>query len=103
LSTQYGNFWIHLRIRKNSGEQIKVNNGAVPGLEGHGIQVWRVAEIMFNKQLRTAGKGWYSSLRFGSVVRTPHCKVTSLTGPTQTDFETKPLRKMFGPKKGSVA
>jgi hypothetical protein len=32
---------------------------------GNGLQIWRVAENILNKQSRTADKGWSSSLGFG--------------------------------------
>jgi hypothetical protein len=32
---------------------------------GNGLQIWRVAANILNKQLRTADKGWSSSFGFG--------------------------------------
>jgi len=32
---------------------------------GDGLQIWKVAANILNKQLETAGKGWYSSLDVG--------------------------------------
>jgi hypothetical protein len=32
---------------------------------GNGLQIWRVAAIILNKQSRTADKGWSSSLGVG--------------------------------------
>jgi hypothetical protein len=32
---------------------------------GEGLQIWRVAANMLNKQSRTADKGWHSSLGVG--------------------------------------
>jgi hypothetical protein len=32
---------------------------------GDGLQIWRVAEKILNKQSRTAVKGWYSILGVG--------------------------------------
>jgi hypothetical protein len=32
---------------------------------GDGLQIWRVAANILNKQSRTADKGWSSSLGFG--------------------------------------
>jgi hypothetical protein len=42
--------------------------------EGHGLQIWRVAANIFNKQPRTADKGWSSSLGLGMGLTTPHGK-----------------------------
>jgi hypothetical protein len=41
---------------------------------GEGLQVWRVAANILNKQSRTADKGWSSSLGIGRGLTTPHRK-----------------------------
>jgi hypothetical protein len=38
---------------------------------GDGLQIWRVAANMLNKQSRTAEKGWSSSLWFGHGSNNP--------------------------------
>jgi hypothetical protein len=38
---------------------------------GDGLQIWRVAENMLNKQSRTADSGWSSSLGVGRGAKTP--------------------------------
>jgi hypothetical protein len=42
---------------------------------GNGLQIWRVAANILNKQSRTADKGWSSSLGVG--LTTPHRKKLS--------------------------
>jgi hypothetical protein len=39
-----------------------------------GLQIWRVAANILNKQSRTADKGWPSSLVVGRGAKTPHRK-----------------------------
>jgi hypothetical protein len=41
---------------------------------GDGLQIWKVAAKMLNKQSRTADKGWSSSLGVGRGATTPHLK-----------------------------
>jgi hypothetical protein len=41
------------------------------------IQIWRVAANILNRQLRTACKGWYSSLGLDEGLTTPHRKETA--------------------------
>jgi hypothetical protein len=41
---------------------------------GEGLQIWRVDASILNKQLRTADKGWSSSLGLGRGLTTPHRK-----------------------------
>jgi hypothetical protein len=41
---------------------------------GEGLQIWRVASNILNKQSRTADKGWPSSLGLGGGLTTPHLK-----------------------------
>jgi hypothetical protein len=41
---------------------------------GEGLQIWRVAANILNKQLRTADKGWPCSLGVGWGLTTPHRK-----------------------------
>jgi hypothetical protein len=41
---------------------------------GEGLQIWRVAANILNKQSRTADKGWPSSLGVGRGLTTPHRK-----------------------------
>jgi hypothetical protein len=38
------------------------------------LLIWRVAENIWDKQLRTANKGWYSSLGLGDVLTVTHHK-----------------------------
>jgi hypothetical protein len=38
---------------------------------GDGLQIWRVAANMLNKQLRTTDSGWSSSLRVGQWANDP--------------------------------
>jgi hypothetical protein len=45
--------------------------------DGKGLQIWRVAANILNKQTRTADKGWSSSLGKG-VELIPHRKKISL-------------------------
>jgi hypothetical protein len=45
---------------------------------GDGLQIWRVAAIILNKQSRTAGMGWSSSLLVGHGVTTPHRKLVTM-------------------------
>jgi hypothetical protein len=39
---------------------------------GHGLQIWRVAANILNKQSRTADKEWYSSLWGGRGAKNHH-------------------------------
>jgi hypothetical protein len=39
---------------------------------GNGLQIWRVAANILNKQSRTADNGWSSSLGVGRGANTPH-------------------------------
>jgi hypothetical protein len=41
---------------------------------GDGLQIWRVAANILNKQSRTADSRWSSSLEMGVVLTTSHCK-----------------------------
>jgi hypothetical protein len=41
---------------------------------GDGLQIWRVAENILNKQSRTADSGWSSSLGVGQGANNPHHK-----------------------------
>jgi hypothetical protein len=41
---------------------------------GDGLQIWRVAANILNKQSRTADKGWSSSLGVGCGEKTPRLK-----------------------------
>jgi hypothetical protein len=41
---------------------------------GNGLQIWRVAANILNKQSRTVDKGLSSSLGLGVGLRTPHRK-----------------------------
>jgi hypothetical protein len=41
---------------------------------GEGLQIWRVAANILNKQSWTACKGWPSSLGVGQGLTTPHHK-----------------------------
>jgi hypothetical protein len=45
---------------------------------GDGLQIWRVAANMLNKQSRTADKGWSSSLEVGRGADNPHRKKIKL-------------------------
>jgi hypothetical protein len=42
---------------------------------GDGLQIWRVAENILNKQSRTAVKGWSSSLEVGRGASTHRKKI----------------------------
>jgi hypothetical protein len=42
---------------------------------GDGLQIWRVAASILNKQSWTAGKKWWG---LGMGLTTPHCKIISL-------------------------
>jgi hypothetical protein len=44
---------------------------------GNGLQIWRVPAKILNKQLRTADKGWSSSLGLGVGLTTTHHKKLS--------------------------
>jgi hypothetical protein len=48
-----------------------------------GLQIWRVAENILNKQSRTADKGWSCSLGVGRGVVISHRKKTILLNVTQ--------------------
>jgi hypothetical protein len=50
---------------------------------GAGLQIWREAEIILNKQSRMADKGWYSSLGVGLITpdRNKHFVKKCYTGP----------------------
>jgi len=39
---------------------------------GEGLQIWRVAANILNKQSWRANKGWFSSLGVGLTI--PHCR-----------------------------
>jgi hypothetical protein len=41
---------------------------------GEGLQIWRVAANILNKQSQTADKGWSSSLGVGRGANNPHRK-----------------------------
>jgi hypothetical protein len=41
---------------------------------GDGLELWRVAVNILNKQPHTNNKGWSSILGFGVGLTTPHCK-----------------------------
>jgi hypothetical protein len=41
---------------------------------GDGLQIWRVAANILNKQSQAADKGWPSNLGLGVGLTTPHCK-----------------------------
>jgi hypothetical protein len=41
---------------------------------GDGLQIWREALNVLNKQSRTVDKGWSSSLGLGEVLTNPHRK-----------------------------
>jgi hypothetical protein len=44
---------------------------------GDGLQIWRVAVNILNKQSRTADKGWHSSFGVAQEANNPHRKKTS--------------------------
>jgi hypothetical protein len=53
---------------------------------GNGLQIWRVAANILKKQLRTADRGWPSSLGVGwgcCEVRTRASKMDGFSGTTQ--------------------
>jgi hypothetical protein len=45
---------------------------------GDGLQIWRVAENILNKQSQTADKGWASSLGVGRGLTTHRKKISLL-------------------------
>jgi hypothetical protein len=45
-------------------------------VEGDGLQIWRVAANILNKQSRTAERGLSSSLGLGWGTNTPDCKTS---------------------------
>jgi hypothetical protein len=45
---------------------------------GDGLQIWRAAANILNKQSRTAERGWSSSLGVGRGVTTPHRKILDI-------------------------
>jgi hypothetical protein len=45
---------------------------------GDGLQIWRVAANILNKQSRTADREWPSSLGVGRGLKTPHRKTLCL-------------------------
>jgi hypothetical protein len=45
---------------------------------GEGLQIWRVAVNILNKQSRTADNGWSSSSEVGQGITAPHHKKTSM-------------------------
>jgi hypothetical protein len=45
---------------------------------GDGLQIWRVAANILNKQSRTADSGWSSSLGVGRGLTIPHRKTLYL-------------------------
>jgi hypothetical protein len=50
---------------------------------GDGLQIWRVAANILNKQSRTADRGWCSSLGVGRGLTTHHRKTPNLLGNIQ--------------------
>jgi hypothetical protein len=52
--------------------------------EGDGLQMWRVAANILNKQSRTADRGWPSSLGIGRGLRTSKHKENFLRNFLQT-------------------
>jgi hypothetical protein len=65
---------------------------------GEGLQIWRVAANILNNELRTAGKGWPSSLRVGRGLTTPHHKKETRYEMLQRASE---LGGCFGMTKGT--
>jgi hypothetical protein len=49
---------------------------------GHGLQIWRVAANILNKQSRTANRGWPPSLEVGRGANNPHRKTLCLLQST---------------------
>jgi hypothetical protein len=58
-----------------------------------GLQIWRVAANILNKQSRTADKGWYFCLLSGVVLRTLNRKKKACYESTQ---EASGLDGCFG-------
>jgi hypothetical protein len=56
------------KLRLHSASRPRVADG------GDGLQIWKVAGYILNKQLRTAVKGWSSNLRLDDWLTTPHRK-----------------------------
>jgi hypothetical protein len=46
--------------------------------EGDGLQIWRIAANILNKQWHSADRVWSSSLGVGGLLKTPHCKTYNL-------------------------
>jgi hypothetical protein len=53
---------------------------------GEGLQIWRVAANILNKQSRTADKGWSPSLGVG--LTTHHCKKNKFVAKCQKGPQT---------------
>jgi hypothetical protein len=69
------------------------------GASSGGLQIWRIAANILNKQSRTADKWWPSSLGVGRGLTTPHRKnkvTKSYKGPrTWTDALGRPKARIM--------
>jgi hypothetical protein len=54
---------------------------------GDGLQIWRVAANILNKQSRTADRGWSSSMGAGREFKTHHRKTTNLSRNRKDNLE----------------
>jgi hypothetical protein len=67
---------------------------------GDGLQMWRIASNILNKQHRTADRGWSSSLGVGRVLAIPHhktltCYETYHTAPDHSLVKLHKHRKIY--------
>jgi hypothetical protein len=62
--------------------------------EEEGLQIWRVAANILNKQSRIADKGWPSSLEIGRGLTTPHHKKVARYEMLQRASELIKARRM---------
>jgi hypothetical protein len=61
-------------------------HGASSGSEGrNGLEIWRVAANILNKQLRTTDNGWSARFGIGKVLTTPHRKHLNMLRITHTE------------------
>jgi hypothetical protein len=67
---------------------------------GVGLQIWRVAANILNKQSRTADNGWSTSLGFGREANNSSpqkisflLKITRSLGPGRNSSDKRPKRK----------
>jgi hypothetical protein len=66
----------------------------------NGLQLWRLAVNILNKQSRTDNKGWLSSLGVGRGVNNP-LTIKPVTNNLHK-LRNRVLRRIFGPKRDEV-